>query len=150
MGYLQLWFCLICLVLPEVVTSQSRPTYLNLHTRYPNQDESAVCGRIRDAIPRNSGRFRKILIRNTNDLAGYANDDCRRMTSRTKSKLDILASLVRSNWNGRVKVKVLLAWTDQNIPSDKTSLHYEGKCPDGNCVWTISIERLYVLSVRVA
>lgn len=127
-------FYLACLLLPEFVTSQTRPTNLRPSQKYPDKDESAVCGRIRDTIPRNSGRFRKILIRNTNDLASYANDDCRRMTSRTKSKLDILASLVRSTWSGRVKVKVLLAWTDQNIPSDKTSLHYEGRYPDGNYV----------------
>ena len=106
------------------VNSQG-PSVFRCPQRYPNQDENQVCSRIRDVIPRNSGRFRKILIRNTNNDAQYVNDDCRRMTARAKSKLDILASRVPSEWRG-LSVRVLRAWTDQVNQNDPTSLHYEG------------------------
>lgn len=133
MKFQLLWWCpLFCLLFSNFTTAQNRPKKLYLDpddgpTRFPNEDEYTICGRIRDVIPRDSGRFRKILIRNTNNQADYANDDCRRMTSRAKSKLDILASLVRSKWGGNVKVEVLLAWTDQYDQADQASLHYEGK-----------------------
>ena len=93
---------------------------------YPkNAKEIDTCGNIRDIIRRNSARFRKILVRNTNDEIVFANDDCRRMTARAKSKLDVLGSRVQQQWSN-VKLKVLLAWTDQIIPQAPTSLHYEG------------------------
>ena len=116
---------LLCFFIPNVI-SETRPTIFGDGQRYPNKDESEVCGRIRDVIPRDSGRYRKILIRNTNNEAFYANDDCRRMTSRAKSKLDVLASRVYQQWPG-VYLRVLLAWTDQIDQNDPTSLHYEGK-----------------------
>jgi hypothetical protein len=112
------------LLFAGIVNSQ-RPSTFRCPKRYPDQDEHKVCSRIRDVIPRDSGRFRKILIRNTNNEAQYANDDCRRMTARSKSKLDILASRVPSEWRGQ-SVRVLRAWTDQVNPKDQTSLHYEG------------------------
>lgn len=108
------------------VWSQKPYRLTNIGQSYPSGGEYNVCGRIRDVIPRDSGRFRKILIRNTNNEAQYLNDDCRRMTARAKSKLDILASRVRHEWPGRT-VRVLRAWTDQVNPSDRLSLHYEGQ-----------------------
>jgi len=93
---------------------------------YPNANEIDTCGNIRDIIRRNSARFRKILVRNTNSEIVFANDDCRRMTARAKSKLDVLGSRVQRQWSN-VKLKVLLAWTDQIIPQAPTSLHYEGQ-----------------------
>ena len=107
------------------VNSQNRPDRLNRGQQFPNEDEYKVCGRIRDVIPRNSGRFRKILIRNSNSEAQYSNEDSRRMTARAKSKLDILASRVRAYWSGRA-VTVIKAWTDQVNSQDRLSLHYEG------------------------
>lgn len=92
---------------------------------YPNAKEIDTCGNIRDIIRRNSARFRKILVRNTNSEIVFANDDCRRMTARAKSKLDVLGSRVQRQWSN-VKLKVLLAWTDQIIPQAQISLHYEG------------------------
>lgn len=94
--------------------------------RYPNKDEIDTCGNIRDIIRRNSARFRKILVRNTNSEILFANDDCRRMTARAKSKLDVLGSRVRQQWSN-MRLKVSLAWTDQIIPQAPISLHYEGK-----------------------
>lgn len=93
---------------------------------YPKyKSEIEVCGNIRDVIKRNSARFLKILVRNTNSEIVFSNDDARRMTARAKSKLDVLASRVASRWDGK-KVKVLKAWTDVVVPN-KISLHYEGK-----------------------
>ena len=99
------------------------PTSFDEGDRYPNKAEIEVCGNIRDVITRNSGRYRKILVRNNNPEIEYLNEDCHRMTSRAKSKIDVLAAKVRNKWRG-VKLKVILAWTDQTF--DRTSLHYEG------------------------
>ena len=128
MNYPNWWIVTICCVLlfiaVEETTSGSQE--LTLNQRFPDKEETDVCGTIRDVIQRDSGRFRRILIRNTNNQAEYVDDDARRMTSRTKSKLDVLASLVNNEWKGLVKVRVIRAWTDQVEASDPTSLHYEG------------------------
>ncbi|CAB3986054.1 protocadherin Fat 4-like, partial [Paramuricea clavata] len=117
---------LLVLLFVGIVNSQNPPSRLNHRQSFPTGGENKVCGQIRDVIPRNSGRFRKILIRNTNDEAQYENEDCRRMTARAKSKLDILASRVRTEWSGKA-VRVLQAWTDQVNTNDPLSLHYEGR-----------------------
>lgn len=93
------------------------------HPKYKSEIE--VCGNIRDVIKRNSARFLKILVRNTNSDILFSNDDARRMTARAKSKLDVLASRVQARWSGK-KVEVLKAWTDVVTPNS-ISLHYEGK-----------------------
>ena len=118
--------CVLLFIAVELASSDEEE--LDLNERYPDRDETDVCGNIRDVIQRDSGRFRRILIRNTNDQAQYADEDARRMTSRTKSKLDVLASLVRNedDWDDQIKVRVIRAWTDQVENSDPTSLHYEG------------------------
>ncbi|KAJ7336037.1 hypothetical protein OS493_013412 [Desmophyllum pertusum] len=99
---------------------------IGLGQRYPNADEIDTCGNIRDVIRRNSARYRKILVRNTNSEIAFANDDCRRMSARAKSKLDVLGSRVRQQWSN-IKLKVTLAWTDQIMPQAPISLHYEGR-----------------------
>ena len=121
------WSVALCVVLLVSVTvaRSADPTKLSLNQRFPDKNETEVCGRIRDVIKRDSERFRQILIRNTNERVEYINDDARRMTSRTKSKLDVLASLVRNEWQND-KVRVIRAWTDQVVASDPASLHYEG------------------------
>ena len=100
------------------------PTSFTIGDRYPNKDEIDVCGSIRDVITRNSGRYRKILVRNSNEEIIYLNEDCRRITSRGKNKVDVLASKVKKRWNG-IRLKVILAWTDQSVDG-RASLHYEG------------------------
>ena len=123
------WYLTVCCVLLLIVDIiLSGPNELSVNERFPNKDETEVCGTIRDVIQRDSGRFRRILIRNTNDDVDYINDDARRMTSRAKSKLDVLASLVKQEWRqaGSIRVRVTKAWTDQFVASDPTSLHYEG------------------------
>lgn len=99
---------------------------LTLGQRYPDAEEIATCGNIRDIIRRNSARFRKILVRNTNNEIDFANDDCRRMTARAKSKIDVLASRVRGRWNN-IRLRVILGWTDQVPVDNQKLLHYEGK-----------------------
>ena len=101
------------------------PKTLSRNERFPNRDELDVCGTIRDVIVRNSGRFFRILIRNTNNEVEYENEDARFMTSRAKSKLDVLASLVNNVFK-REKLRVIQAWTDQVRADDPISLHYEG------------------------
>ena len=123
---LLLLFELACLVILGQEVKSRPPNAFQMYERYPDQDEIETCGNIRDIIRRNSARFRKILVRNTNANIVFANNDCRRMTARTKSKLDVLASRVRSRWNN-VRLKVLLSWTDQILSSAQISLHYEGK-----------------------
>ena len=98
---------------------------ISLGQRWPDKEEMDTCGNIRDIIRRNSVRFRKILVRNTNGDIVFQNDDCRRMTARAKSKLDVLASRVRGQWSN-VRLKVNLAWTNQVLPNTPISLHYEG------------------------
>ncbi|XP_067023578.1 protocadherin Fat 4-like isoform X2 [Acropora muricata] len=99
---------------------------LSLGQRYPDAAEIATCGNIRDIIRRNSARFRKILVRNTNNEIDFANDDCRRMTARAKSKIDVLASRVRGRWSN-VRLRVILGWTDQTPVDTQKLLHYEGR-----------------------
>ena len=93
--------------------------------RDPKKSETIACGAIRDVIKRNSPRFRKVLIRNSNKDIIFGTDDARYMTSRTKSKLDVLASLFRETYG--VGIKVLKAWTDGVDKHDLLSLHYEGE-----------------------
>ena len=119
-------FLLAVLFLGMVNSQQrQRPSSLSRGQRYPNEDENKACGQIRDVIPRNSGRFRKIIVRNDDNNAQYETNDCRLMTQRTKSKLDILASLVKRQWRS-ISVRVLRAWTDQVNQNNPLSLHYEG------------------------
>ena len=89
----------------------------------PVTSESKTSGPIRDVIKRNSPRYRKVLIRNTNNEVFFNNEDARYMTSRTKSKLDVLATLVKGTGN---HIRVIKAWTDQVDTSERLSLHYEG------------------------
>ena len=96
-----------------------------VNEKYPhNKNEIDVCGNIQGVIKRNSARFLKILVRNTNSNVSFQNVDARRMTARAKSNLDVLASRVQGRWSG-TKVRVLKAWTDV-VVDGSISLHYEG------------------------
>ena len=112
--------------LAGLVIGQQKPQILRRNQRFPNDDENNICSRIRDVIPRNSGRFRKILIRNTKNDVIFVNEDCRRMTARCKSKLDAVISLAKREWSA-LKIRVLKAWTDRVDINDPISLHYEGQ-----------------------
>lgn len=121
----------------------NRLSTFSKYQKYPNKDETEVCGNIRDIIDRDSGRYKKILVRNTNSEVVFKDEDCRRMTSRTKSKLDVLASRVRGLWNG-VYLKVILAWTDKTFDNPHRSLHYEGSYNFQNFICS-NFKRKFVL-----
>lgn len=120
----KLLFLLLCFCnLQQLLAAP--PSSFSLGDRYPNKDEVEVCGSIRDIITRNSGRYRKILVRNSNSDIEYLNEDSRRTTTRGNEKLNALASKVKKKWPG-VKLRVILAWTDRKIYG-QASLYYEGR-----------------------
>lgn len=81
----------------------------------------------------------KVIVRNTNSDIEFENEDSRLMTSRAKSRLDVLANLVTSR-NVGGKQHVIKAWTDEVDINNLMSLHYEGTelCP----VWSVLITPL--------
>ena len=130
-----------------LVYSENRPSYFRVGDFYPRKSESKPrnsevksSGAIRDVIKRNSPRFRKVLVRNSNPNVHFATEDCRYMTSRGKSKLDVLASLVRSRQGDYLRVEK--AWTDNVDRNDLQSLHYEGKLQINNYF------EIYILAVK--
>ncbi len=72
------------------------------------------------------------LVQNNNPDIVFKNEEGtgadRMMSQRLKSKLDALATSVKSEWNG-VKLRVTEAW-DENDEHNGTSLHYEGRAAD--------------------
>lgn len=119
---------------PSAEAAESVPNTFRKNDYYPRNGEGDYrksevksSGSIRDIIRRNSPRYRKVLVRNNGNAAEitFANEDCRYMTSRAKSKLDILGSLVESRLSGQ-RLHVMKAWTDNVDPNDYSSLHYEG------------------------
>ena len=115
----------------QIAVNLQLPSSLRRGQFYPTKGESdpinseaLQCRSIRDVIKRNTARYRKVLVRNDNSMIDFgSNDDNKYMTSRAKSKLDVLASRVQAKW-GRLKVDK--AWTDV-VGANKLSLHYEGK-----------------------
>ena len=114
---------------------QAAPSDFYVNQFYPVKDsdftrsEVKACGTIRDVIRRGTARFRKVLVRNDNGDIIFRNDDSRYMTSRAKSKLDVLAARVISTWGGNNRLSVEKAWTDNVDTSSqltRLSLHYEG------------------------
>ena len=102
--------------------------YPTKNTNDAQSSEVKQCRSIRDVIKRNSARYRKVLVRNDNSNIDYGtSEDNKYMTSRAKSKLDVLASRVQNYWSGSVQLKVAKAWTDVVDKNDMLSLHYEGK-----------------------
>ena len=123
---------LTVLVAVHYIEAETVPSRFRKNDYYPRNGEGNYrksevksSGAIRDIIRRNSPRYRKVLVRNANSDITYSNEDCRYMTSRAKSKLDILGSLVQSRIRGQ-RLQVLRAWTDNVDPNDYSSLHYEG------------------------
>ena len=125
-----LWGFVSCFALIEgAPSSLSRGQfYPSKGVSDPIRSEALQCGSIRDVIRRNTARYRKVLIRSDNSMIDFgSNGDNRYMTSRAKSKLDVLASKVQSRWGSVIKLKVEKAWTDVIDKDDMLSLHYEGK-----------------------
>ncbi len=111
------------------------PTSFYIKQFYPTKNtvdaiksEVLQCRSIRDVIKRNTVRYKKVLVRNDNPKIDFGSvGDNKYMTSRAKSKLDVLASRVQSQWGSGVRLRVIKAWTDVVDKKDMLSLHYEGK-----------------------
>ena len=123
------WFAYCFALIERVPSSLSRGQfYPTKDVSDPVKSEILQCGSIRDVIRRNTIRYKKVLVNNTNFMIDFGfNGDNRYMTSRAKSKLDVLASKVQSKWGSEIKLRVEKAWTDVVDKDDMLSLHYEGK-----------------------
>lgn len=128
--------CICVFFFVETVTAQVKPTRFVLNQFYPTKgtndavtSETRAAVSIRDVIRRNTARFRKVIVRNINTNIAFMTEDSRHMTSRAKSKLDVLASLVQSKWGSGTQIRVLLSWTDviDRANLGLLSLHYEGR-----------------------
>ena len=110
----------------EVFQQDPIPNPFQEGDRYPNRDEFEECRPITVQLERTSARFAATIIQNNNDDIEFANDDASLMTSRLKSRLDILADLYKDEFDG--KLNVLLTYVEAGHPDIATndSLHYEG------------------------
>ena len=111
----------------EVFQQEPVPDPFKLGDRYPDRDEAVEVRPIKLRLKRTSRRFSETIIRNTNNDLSYANDDARLMTSRLKSRLDILGELYEDEYR-RQKLQVVLTYAEEGNPdvTDPNSLHYEG------------------------
>ena len=131
---------LLILHLTEPASSQQDftraqvPNFI-LNVFYPARASSAAaaealtCRAITDRISRNSARFNKELVTNTNRRIIFSSPDSRIMSSRMQSRLDRLADLYYNRFRRR-RMTVLKAWTsfpDSDLIGDENSLHYEGQ-----------------------
>ena len=94
--------------------------------RYPNRDEFDECRPIQLQLKRTSSKFSATIAHNTNPDINFATADASLMTSRLKSRLDILAALYKEQFG--VKLNVLLTYAESDNPQVTTndSLHFEG------------------------
>ena len=97
-----------------------------LGDRYPNRDEFDECRPIQLQLKRTSSKFSATIAQNTNPDINFATADASLMTSRLKSRLDILAALYKEQFG--VKLNVLLTYAESDNPQVTTndSLHFEG------------------------
>lgn len=110
-----------------VFQQEPLPDPFRLGDRYPNRDEVVEVRPIKLRLQRTSRRFSETIIRNTNNDLSYVNDDARLMTSRLKSRLDILGELYEDRYR-REKLVVILTYAEEgnSAVSNPNSLHYEG------------------------
>ena len=117
---------------PPVYHQEPVPDPFTLGTRYPNRDEDVECRPIKLRVRRNSVRFHATITQNSNSRINFENSDASLMTSRMKSRLDILASWYYSTYG--TQLRVLTSYIDGNDPGTgdpsvrSNSLHYEGEC----------------------
>ena len=111
----------------EVFQQEPVPDPFELGDRYPDRDEEVEVRPIKLRLQRTSRRFSETIINNDNNDLSYANDDARLMTSRLKSRLDILGGLYEDEYR-RQKLEVVLTYAEEGNPdvTDPNSLHYEG------------------------
>ena len=106
---------------------------LKLHQKVPNASESAAVGTIIARISRNSERFNKELVRYSNPDIVVKDEEKTGAdyyaTPKLVACLSTLATKVKAEWGGAVKLRVTEAW-DENIEHHPTSTHYEGRAAD--------------------
>ena len=97
-----------------------------LGDRYPNRDEFDECRPIQLQLKRTSSKFSATIAQNTNPDINFATADASLMTSRLKSRLDILGAMYKEQFG--VNLNVLLTYAESNNPQVTTnnSLHFEG------------------------
>ena len=114
-------------VQPQQVFQQDPvPDPFVLGDRYPNRDEFDECRPIQLQLKRTSSKFSATIAQNTNPDINFATTDASLMTSRLKSRLDILAALYKEQFG--VNLNVLLTYAESDNPQVTTndSLHFEG------------------------
>ena len=104
----------------------SVPDPFRLGDRYPNRDEFEECRPIKLQLERTSSRFSATITQNTNSDLEFATADAALMTSRLKSRLDILASLYKQQFGGKLTVLLTYAEADNPQVTTNDSLHFEG------------------------
>ena len=102
------------------------PFTLGDDDRYPNRDEFDECRPIKLQLERTSSRFSATITQNTNPDLEFATLDASLMTSRLKSRLDILASLYKQQFGGKLNVLLTYAEADNPQVTTNDSLHFEG------------------------
>ena len=102
------------------------PDPFELDDRYPNRDEFEECRPIKLQLERTSSRFSATITQNTNPDLNFANADASLMTSRLKSRLDILADLYTEQFGGKLNVLLTYAEADNPLVTTNDSLHFEG------------------------
>lgn len=104
---------------------------LVLGQKVPDQNEIDVVGAIGSKITRDSPQFGSLVTNSNNDIVFKDEEHTgadRMMTPRMRAKLDQLAGLVKSEWDG-LKLRVTEIW-DENNEHSFNSLHYEGRAAD--------------------
>ena len=97
-----------------------------LGDRYPNRDEFDECRPIQLQLKRTSSKFSATIAQNTNPDINFATTDASLMTSRLKSRLDILAALYKEQFGGNLNVLLTYAESDNPQVTTNDSLHFEG------------------------
>ena len=124
---LQQYLLLYNFVEPQQVFQQDPvPDPFELGDRYPNRDEFEECRPIKLQLERTSSRFSATITQNTNPELNFANADASLMTSRLKSRLDILADLYTDQFGGKLNVLLTYAEAGNPLVITNDSLHYEG------------------------
>lgn len=97
----------------------------------PNRSERDVVGAATTRIVRGTPEFAALVQNNNPDIVFKDEEHTgadRMMTSKLKSKVDRLATLVRSEWPG-LKLRVTEAW-DEDMEHGANSVHYEARAVD--------------------
>ena len=111
---------------PQLVFQQDHvPDPFVLGDRYPNRDEFDECRPIQLQLKQTSSKFSAAITQNTNPNLNFATADASLMTSRLKSRLDILTDLHLGTFGGNLNVLLSYADADNSQVTTNDSLHFE-------------------------